>query len=74
MATPDWRSVESLEDLAPAIELYHVLIGSGRYDDALALFDERLNRATLYRLAAHRERLAWLEPLFASGINALPTL
>ena len=34
----DWRKVESLEDLTPAIELYNTLIGLGRYDDACVVF------------------------------------
>jgi tetratricopeptide (TPR) repeat protein len=74
MATPEWSSVESLEDLTPAIERYHTLVGLGRYDDALRLFRDRLSRATLYRLAAHRERIAWLERLFPGGLEGLPAL
>ena len=64
MAVPDTDNVETLADLTPAIERYHTLVGLGRYDDAWTLFQDRLETATLYRLAAHRERLAWLELLF----------
>lgn len=74
MATPDALDVESLEDLTPAIERYHTLVGLGRYDDAFSLFRDRLSKATLYRLAAHRERIAWLEPLFPDGVEGLPAL
>src|SRR5579863_6476931 len=38
----DWREVERLEDLTPAIELYNTLIGLGRYDDAGDLFYDRI--------------------------------
>jgi hypothetical protein len=39
MQTPiDWTEVESLADLSPAIERYHMLLGLGRLDDVLALF------------------------------------
>jgi tetratricopeptide (TPR) repeat protein len=72
MATPEWRKVETLADLAPAIERYHTLVGLERYDDALVLFRDRLDFATLYRLAAHRERIAWLERLFPQGVAGLP--
>jgi tetratricopeptide (TPR) repeat protein len=74
MATPEWLQVESLSDLTPAIERYHTLIGLERYDDAFALFHDRLSTATLYRLAAHRERIAWLELLFPHGLSELPSL
>jgi tetratricopeptide (TPR) repeat protein len=72
MAVPD--EVETLADLTPAIERYHTLVGLGRYDDAFALFVDRLSGATLYRLAAHRERIAWLEPLFPDGAANSPAL
>ena len=74
MATPDWQNVELLEDLTPAIERYHTLVGLGRYDDAFGLFCDRLSDATLYRLAAHRERIGWLERLFPGGVEGLPAL
>jgi tetratricopeptide (TPR) repeat protein len=67
MTVPDTENVETLADLAPAIEHYHTLVGLRRFDDAWALFRRRLELATLYRLAAHRERLAWLEQLFPQG-------
>ena len=74
MATPEWDDVESLEELAPAIERYHTLVGLERYDDAYVLFRDRLDDATLYRLAAHRERIECLEPLFPEGVEGLPAL
>jgi hypothetical protein len=74
MATPKMEDVETLADLAPAIERYHVLVSLGRFDEAITLFYERLSRATLYRLAAHRERIAWLERLFPNGVDNLPLL
>jgi hypothetical protein len=74
MATPDWLHVETLADLTPAIERYHTLVGLGRYDDAFALFRDRLSDATLYRLAAYRERIAWLELLFPNEAAAPPAL
>jgi tetratricopeptide (TPR) repeat protein len=74
MATPEWGKVEKLADLTPAIERYHTLLGLGRYDDAIALFRDRLEYATLYRLAAHRERIEWLERLFPEGVESSPAL
>jgi tetratricopeptide (TPR) repeat protein len=74
MATPEWHKVETLADLTPAIERYHTLVGLGRYDDALQLLYDRLDTATFFRLAAHRERVAWLEQLFPDGAAGLPAL
>jgi tetratricopeptide (TPR) repeat protein len=74
MATPEWEKVETLADLTPAIERYHTLVSLGRYDDAYGLFRARLEYATLFRLAAHRERIAWLERLFPDGVDSSPAL
>ena len=69
-----WQQVESLEDLTPAIELYHTLIGLERYDAAYELFRDRLEKATLYRLSSSRLRVDLLERLFPDGPDALPRL
>jgi tetratricopeptide (TPR) repeat protein len=72
--TRDWRQINSLEDLAPAIELYNVLIGMERFDDAFIVFRDRLEAATLYRLSASRQRAELLERLFPDGLEQLPRL
>jgi tetratricopeptide (TPR) repeat protein len=71
---PEWEKVESLEDLTPAIELFHTLIGLGRYDDAFVVFHDHLECATLYRLSASRQQSEWLERLFPDGVETLPRL
>ncbi len=70
----DYRQVNSLEDLTPAIELYNTLIGLGRYEDACDLFYDRIENATLYRLSASRQRTELLEMLFPDGVEQLPRL
>ncbi len=70
----DWQEVNNIEDLTPAVELYHTLIGMGRYDDAGKLFYDRLSKATLYRLSASRQRVEMLEMLFPNGLDELPRL
>ncbi|MGA2135965.1 MAG: DUF4062 domain-containing protein [Bryobacteraceae bacterium] len=74
MPAIEWDKVESLDDLAPAIELYHTLIGLGRYDDACDVYYDRLDNATLYRLSASRLRVELLEALFPDGIDRPPRL
>jgi hypothetical protein len=70
----DYLQVNSLEDLTPAIELYNTLVGLGRYDDAVKFFYERLDKASLYRLSASRQRVELLELLFPDGLEQLPRL
>src|SRR5690606_18194034 len=58
----------------PAIELYNTLIGLGRYDDAFEVFRDRLDKATLWRLSANRQRAELLEMLFPDGLDQPPRL
>jgi tetratricopeptide (TPR) repeat protein len=70
----NYLEVTSLEGLTPAIELYHTLVGMGRYDDAEMLFYERLDDALHYRLSASRQTTELLEMLFPDGLDELPRL
>jgi len=72
--TDHYLNVNSLEDLAPAIELYNTLIELGRFGDAGTVFRERLDSATLWRLSASRLRIELLEMLFPDGFDQLPRL
>lgn len=70
----NWRQVSSLDDLTESIELYNTLIGLERYDDAIRLFESRLDQALLYRLGASRKSAELLEMLFPDGLDRLPPL
>ncbi len=70
----DYTQVNSLEDLAPAIELYNTLIGLGRYDDACGIFQNRFGKAMFYRLAANHQLAEMLEMLFPEGLRQPPRL
>jgi tetratricopeptide (TPR) repeat protein len=70
----DYNKVNTFEDLTPAVELYHTLIGLRRYDDAFKLFAELLDKATHFRLSANRQRTELLELLFPLGAEQLPHL
>jgi tetratricopeptide (TPR) repeat protein len=72
--TPAWTRVESLDDLTPAVELFHALLDLGRYDDAFEVFRHRLEEATLWRLSAGRQSVAMLERLFPDGLDQPPRL
>ncbi len=71
---PDYTKVNSLEDLTTGIELYNTLIGLGRYDDALTVFHQRLDEATLYRLNSSLQRIELIEMLFPDGLDKLPRM
>ncbi|HWN09407.1 MAG TPA: DUF4062 domain-containing protein [Pyrinomonadaceae bacterium] len=71
---PDWHQVESLEDLALAVELFDKLIGLENYKEALVIFSDYLDFATLYRLSASRLQVELLERFFPNGVNAPPWL
>lgn len=72
--TKKWREVESLDDLTPAIEMFHALISLQRYEDAFVVFRDRLEHATLWRLSAHRVRMELIERLFPNGLDQAPRL
>ena len=65
----DEYKVNCLEDLTPAIELYNILIGLGRQEDAAVLFRDRLSHLMLYRLCASRQRVELLEMLFPNKLD-----
>jgi len=71
---PEWKKVESLEDLTPAVELFDKLIGLERYEDAFVIFRDHLDKTTHYRLSANRLRVELLERLFPEGVDVPPRL
>ena len=70
----DEEEINSLEDLAPAIELYNTLIGLGRYDDAYEVFSNRLSDTMFYRLGTTRQLSELLMLFFPDGLDQLPRL
>jgi hypothetical protein len=60
-------AITTLEDIEPAIELFHALIGLGRYDGAYHLFRHRLDDGLYYQLGAGRLRNELLEHLLPQG-------
>jgi Fe-S-cluster formation regulator IscX/YfhJ len=63
-----------LEDLTPAVELYNSLIELEHFDDAHALFEDRLLHALMFSVGAIHERAALLERLFPDGDDSPPRL
>ena len=73
-AVPKPQQIRSLEDLASAIELYHHLTRAERYDEAVILFSDRINKATYYQLGAYQTDIELLLALFPDGADKLPRL
>lgn len=74
-AVPMPEKVESLDDLAPVIELYHHTIRAGRYDEARDLFYARLNAPLYYRLGAYQTFVELQNAFFPdSDFSAKPRL
>ncbi|MEO1260770.1 MAG: DUF4062 domain-containing protein [Bacteroidota bacterium] len=70
----DYREVNSLEDLTPAIELYNALIGLELYNEAFNVFKDKISNATLWRLGNSRLRMELMEKLFPDELGHLPHL
>jgi tetratricopeptide (TPR) repeat protein len=70
----DYRKVESIEDLRPAIELYNSLIQMKMYTNAYLVFRDRIDKATKWRLSANNLRVELLERLFVEGNEQLPAI
>ena len=73
-AVPAPQRIHSLEDLAPAIELYHHLARAGRYDEARVLYRDRLADPLYFQLGAYHTCSELLLALFPDGVEKLPRL
>jgi len=71
---PEPEKVESVDDLAPVIELYHHTVGAGRYDGAMDLYYDRLNKQLYFRFGAYQIQIELLRALFPDGEDKLPKL
>jgi tetratricopeptide (TPR) repeat protein len=71
---PDEDRIQTVEDLAPVIELYHHMVGSGRYDEACDLFRDRLSKALYYRFGAYQLCIELLRGPFPDGEGRPPRL
>ena len=71
---PEEDKVQSLDDLAPVIELYHHTVRAGRYDEACDLSRDRLNKPLYYRFGAYQTCIELLRELFPAGEDKPPRL
>ncbi|MBN1762190.1 MAG: DUF4062 domain-containing protein [Methanomicrobia archaeon] len=71
---PAPEKVESVDDLAPVIELYHHTVSTGKYDEAIDLFGNRLAAPLFYVFGAYQARIELLRALFPDGEDKPPRL
>ena len=71
---PEPENIESLDDLAPVIELYHHMVSSGGYDEARDLFRNRLHDLAYYQFGAYNLQIDLLRALFPDGEDKPPRL
>ena len=71
---PAPEKIESVDDLASVIELYHHTVRAGRYDEARKLFRDRLHDGLYYRFGAYQTIIELSRVLFPDGEDKLPRL
>ena len=71
---PEPEKIESVDDLAPVIELYHHIVRAGKYDEASELFRSRLDIKLYLTFGAHQTAIELLRALFPEGEDNLPRL
>jgi tetratricopeptide (TPR) repeat protein len=72
---PPPERVQTLDDLAPAIELYHHTVRAGQYDEAVRLMRDRLVPVPLhFQFSAYQLCIELLRALFPDGEDNPPRL
>jgi len=62
-----WDDADSLDDLAPGLQLVTTLTQLGRFDEAVSTYGGSLGDALMFTCQAHAEVLALLRPFFPGG-------
>ena len=73
-AVPKPEKIESLNDLAPVIELYHHMVRAGQFDEARQLYQDRINDLIYYEFGAYELQIELLQALFPDGEEKPPKL
>jgi hypothetical protein len=73
-AVPKPDKVQSLQDLAPVIELYHHTAQARQYTEAEVLYHDRLHSPLYFQFGAYQLCIELLRALFPDGEDKLPPL
>jgi tetratricopeptide (TPR) repeat protein len=71
---PKPEEIKSVEDLQPAIELFHHTIAAGGYGEAFRVYRDRLANTLYYLLGAYVEDISLKKAFFPDGESKLPRL
>jgi hypothetical protein len=71
---PDEKKIDSVDDLAPVIELYHHTLRAGQHDEACKLYRDRLADPLYFRFGAYQTCIELLRGLFPDGKDQPPHL
>jgi len=71
---PDNDKVKNIDELGPVIELYYHTVRAGQYDEAIALFHQRLVNPLHFRFGAYQIQIELLRTLFTNGEDYPPQL
>ncbi|MBP7049401.1 MAG: DUF4062 domain-containing protein [Phycisphaerae bacterium] len=71
---PKPEKIKCLDDLMPAIELFHHTIRAGGYEEAYRIYKDRLNRALYYQLGAYDMDISLKQAFFPDGEDQPPRL
>lgn len=72
-SVPKPERIETLDDLAPVIELYHHMVRAEQYFDAIVLYEDRLQKVVFFQFGAYQIVIELLSALFVDG-EYLPKL
>ncbi len=68
--TQSYETIQTLDELTPAIELFYMLTDSGHFEGAYRVFVDRIESVLLKRLSAGRRLIELLERFFPNGIKS----
>jgi len=71
---PQPKKIETLDDLMPAIELFHHTIRAGAYEEAFRIYRDRLTDALYFQLGAYDVDISLKEAFFPKGTDKPPQL
>lgn len=72
---PEQEKIESVDDLAHVIELYHHTVSAGRYDEAYNLaFSKLIPNPLYFRFGAYQTMIELVRALFPYGEDKMPRL
>ena len=71
---PRPEKIENLEDLMPAIELFHHTVAAGGYEEAFRVYKDQLTRPLYHQLGTYDTCISFCQAFFPDGENKPPRL